>query len=126
MLQTRGEYNKTVGAYGEKLAEQFLIKRGYKILARNIKTGYKELDIVSREVDILVFVEVKTRTNLDFGAADEAMSRKKLQFLKRAISYYLRFVNKEKYRDLRVDFIAVDINKITKRARIQHYKDIIA
>jgi putative endonuclease len=67
-----------LGARGENLACQFLRKNGYKILYRNFKgrTG-GEIDVVCRDRDTLVFVEVKTRTGEDFGRPVEAVNRKK-------------------------------------------------
>jgi putative endonuclease len=66
------------GARGEKLACQFLRGRGYKILYRNFRdrTG-GEIDIVCRDGDTLVFVEVKTRADEDFGRPVEAVDRQK-------------------------------------------------
>jgi putative endonuclease len=66
-----------LGARGENLACQFLRKRGYKILYRNFKgrTG-GEIDVVCRDRDTLVFVEVKTRTREDFGRPVETVNRK--------------------------------------------------
>ena len=66
------------GARGEKLACQFLRSQGYKILYRNFRdrTG-GEIDIVCREGDTLVFVEVKTRRDEDFGRPVEAVDRQK-------------------------------------------------
>ena len=66
------------GARGEKLACQFLRSHGYKILYRNFRdrTG-GEIDIVCRDGDTLVFVEVKTRGSEDFGRPVEAVNRQK-------------------------------------------------
>jgi len=66
------------GARGEKLACQFLRSHGYKILCRNFRdrTG-GEIDIVCRDGDTLVFVEVKTRGSEDFGRPVEAVNRQK-------------------------------------------------
>lgn len=66
------------GARGEKLAGQFLRSHGYKILYRNFRdrTG-GEIDIVCRDGDTLVFVEVKTRGSEDFGRPVEAVDRQK-------------------------------------------------
>jgi putative endonuclease len=66
------------GARGEKLAAQYLRSHGYKILYRNFRdrTG-GEIDIVCRNGDTLVFVEVKTRADEDFGRPVEAVDRQK-------------------------------------------------
>jgi len=65
-----------LGAHGEKLAGRFLRQKGYKILYRNFR-GRRggEIDIVCRDHDTLVFVEVKTRSNEDFGRPIEAINR---------------------------------------------------
>jgi putative endonuclease len=67
-----------LGAQGEKLAGRFLRQNGYKILYRNFR-GRRggEIDIVCRDHDTLVFVEVKTRAHADFGRPIEAVGRKK-------------------------------------------------
>jgi len=120
-------YNQKVGQYGEELARKYLIKKGYKIIECNIKASYKEIDLIAKapQQNTLVFFEVKTRTSFAFGKADEAMSRRKISHLKKAIGIYLEKYNKEKYKDIRLDFIAIDINKKKGKARIRHYKEII-
>ena len=66
------------GARGEKLARRFLRRHGYKILYRNFRAcGGGEIDIVCRDGDTLVFVEVKTRSDEDFGRPIEAVDRQK-------------------------------------------------
>jgi putative endonuclease len=67
-----------LGVRGEKLAAQYLRRKGFKILYRNFRgrTG-GEIDLVCRDRDTLVFVEVKTRTREDFGRPLEAVNRKK-------------------------------------------------
>jgi len=66
------------GARGEKLAARFLRSRGYKILYRNFKDRHGgEIDIVCRDGDTLVFVEVKTRRSEEFGRPIEAVDRQK-------------------------------------------------
>jgi putative endonuclease len=66
------------GARGEKLARRFLRSHGYKILYRNFRAcGGGEIDIVCRDGDTLVFVEVKTRSDEDFGRPIEAVDRQK-------------------------------------------------
>ncbi len=118
-------YRKIIGAYGEELAKKYLIKYNYRIIAQNIKTSYKEIDIIAKQNDKLVFVEVKTRTTLKYGQADEAISRKKISNLRKAIGIYLDRSNKEKYKNIQLDLIAIDINKENKTANIKHYKEII-
>lgn len=61
-------YKKLLGRTGEVKAEKFLKKLGYKILAKNYKTVVGEIDIIAKDGDTVVFVEVKTRTNEKYGA----------------------------------------------------------
>lgn len=116
-------YNKNVGQFGETIAKRFLESRGYEIVDQNVKKSYKEIDIVALFGKTLVFVEVKTRTSFLFGSAEDAIGHKKIRYLKQAMGMYLGGY-KNNYDDIRLDFIAVDINKKEKSANIKHYKDI--
>ena len=83
-----------LGTRGEKLASQFLKRNGYKILYRNFRgrTG-GEIDLVCRDGDTLVFVEVKTRTRLDFGRPFDAIDRDKRKQISRGALAWLRLLN---------------------------------
>ena len=83
-----------LGKRGENLACQFLKKNGYKILYRNFKgrTG-GEIDVVCRDRDTLVFVEVKTRTREDFGRPLEAVNREKRNRIARGGLAWLRLLD---------------------------------
>jgi len=83
-----------LGTRGENLACQFLKKNGYKILYRNFKgrTG-GEIDVVCRDRDTLVFVEVKTRTREDFGRPLDAVNRKKRDRIARGGLAWLRLLD---------------------------------
>ncbi len=116
-------YNQKVGKFGEILAKNYLIRQGYGIIETNKKTSYLEIDIIANIKEKLVFIEVKTRTSNIYGAADQAISSKKLKLLKKAIILY---INRAKFytENIRLDLISVDINKRKKIANIKHYKDI--
>ncbi|SRR5207244_737052 len=82
------------GARGEKLACRFLRRNGYKVLYRNFRgrTG-GEIDVVCRDNDTLVFVEVKTRTSEDFGRPFEAVDRAKRKRISRGGLAWLRMLD---------------------------------
>ena len=82
------------GALGEKLACRYLRRNGYKILFRNFRgrTG-GEIDIVCRDHDTLVFVEVKTRGSEDFGRPFEAIDREKRKRISRGGLAWLRMLD---------------------------------
>src|SRR2546427_4504963 len=82
------------GAHGEKLACRFLRRNGYKILYRNFKgRSGGEIDIVCRDDDTLVFVEVKTRTREDFGRPVAAVDRQKQKRIWRGRLNWLRMLD---------------------------------
>ena len=83
-----------LGTRGEKLACRFLRKNGFKVLYRNFRgRSGGEIDIVCREKDTLVFVEVKTRTREDFGRPFDAVDRKKQKRIARGGLAWLRLLD---------------------------------
>ena len=83
-----------LGTQGENLACRFLRKNGYKVLYRNFKgrTG-GEIDVICRDRDTLVFVEVKTRTREDFGRPFDAVNRQKQNSIARGALAWLRLLD---------------------------------
>ena len=70
-------HKKLLGKQGERLAEQYLKKQGYRLIKRNYTTPYGEADLVFLDGDEIVFVEVKTRTSADFATAKQAVNADK-------------------------------------------------
>jgi putative endonuclease len=114
---------KTIGNFGEQLAVDFLIKRGYQIVGNNERLGHKELDIVAKLGNKTVFVEVKTRLSFGEVQAEEALTRGQIETIKKAVNTFCRN-NKLISGTSRLDFIAININRLSKTARIKHYVDI--
>ena len=84
------------GLWGERLAAAFLKRKGLKVIGKRIRVGPKdELDIVARDDNTLIFVEVKTRKNSDFGRPASAVDRRKIQNLSRAAMGYVRRLRKK-------------------------------
>ena len=78
---------------GEKLAAQFLRRQGFKVLYRNFRGRHGgEIDLVCRDGDTLVFVEVKTRTREDFGRPLEAVNRQKQRRISLGAFAWLRLL----------------------------------
>ena len=63
-----------IGILGENLAKDFLKKRGYRILETNYRCPAGEIDIIARQKDYLVFVEVRTKKSLEFGSPEESIT----------------------------------------------------
>jgi len=123
LLAEKLSYNKRMGSFGEGLARDYLIKKGYKIIGSNIKAGYQELDIIAKKENCLVFIEVKTRTSMIYGSADETVFSKKIKNLKTGVSKYLQSY-RGFYKDLRIDLISIDLDRIKQTAKIKHYQGI--
>ncbi len=98
------KHNK-IGIKGEQIAAKFLLNKGYIILHNNWRSGKKEIDIIAQKDDVLVIVEIKTRTNLDFGFPEEAVTRKKQSFLKSAAAVFIE--NNPQYPIIRFDIISI-------------------
>jgi len=101
------KHNK-IGIKGEQIAADFLLNKGYIIVHTNWRTGKKEIDIIAQKDDMLVIVEIKTRSRSDFGYPEEAVNRKKQLFLKEAAAIFLN--DNPQYRNMRFDIISVLMN----------------
>lgn len=82
------EHLKT-GELGEKLALEFLVNAGYQILETGWRYKHKEIDIIAKDGDYLVFVEVKTRTENYWGNPEEFVTKSKQKFLIHAADAYI-------------------------------------
>lgn len=113
--------NKITGQKGEAIACEYLKKSGYKILATNFRySRLSEIDIVAKEKDTIVFVEVKTRSTTAFGHPYEAINKQKLSHIFQAGLYYLK-TSGEKFKNYRIDIISV---LEPDNPRIEHLKNI--
>ena len=113
--------NISIGKIGEELTEEYLINRGYRIIERNYKNKIGEIDIVAFCEDILVFIEVKTRTSLNFGYPYEAVNRKKKEKIVKTSLLYLS-INFSNNIQCRYDIVEVYINR-EKAYKINHYEN---
>jgi putative endonuclease len=101
--------NKELGDFGEKIARKILIEKGYEIIELNYRTKFGEIDIIAKENNVLIFVEVKTRTNKNFKAID-SITRKKQETMATVANIFIS----EKspiYDDLEVRFDLVLIDE---------------
>lgn len=109
-----------IGNKGEELAVKFLRQKGYLIVERNFKTKFGEIDIIAKDNNTIVFVEVKARTNTHFGYPFEAVNEKKRIKLKNLALIFMKKYNKEF--PIRFDIVSIlfmsDGNK-----KIEHIKD---
>lgn len=106
------------GTLGEDIAVDYLHRKGYVLLDRNWRSGHKEIDIVARQDDTLVFVEVKARANVTYGNPEDAVTKRKMHLLVLAADAYLRC----NALDCEVRFDIITITGTTQKPYIRHYE----
>ncbi len=79
----------SIGRHGEEQALRYLKEKGYKLLAKNYRSGPHEIDLILLDGETIVFAEVKTRSSLRFGTPGEAVTAQKRRFLTAAAEAYL-------------------------------------
>lgn len=115
----------SIGKTGESIAARFLIDNGYRVLAKNYWTRFGELDIVAREGETLVFVEVKTGIANDVTKPYERVNPEKLEKCMKACTLYCQAFPQGDA-PLRFDVISIELNPTTRHAKLQHFKNITA
>ena len=98
-------YRQKIGEWGEGVASEFLEKKDYKVIARNFRTPYGEIDIIAEKDGFIFFVEVKTRTTKSFGPPEISVTPRKQEHMLAAAEYY---VQKHEIDHWQIDVIAVE------------------
>ena len=111
------------GALGEQYAADYLLKKGYKIAARNFRSRFGEIDIVAENADFVAFVEVKTRSRDYISRPSEAVTSSKQRKIIKTARYYLL----ENEKGLQPRFDVIEIVTASKNdfrvLEIQHIED---
>lgn len=95
-----------LGGRGEELAVEFLQRRGYRLLSRNYRTPWGEVDLIARHRGYVVFIEVKARRSSSFGLPQEAVHAAKQEKLRAAAAHYLQEQGLEEM-PVRFDVVAI-------------------
>jgi putative endonuclease len=111
---------KELGKKGEELALRFLKKKGYRLIEKNYVCKLGEMDIIAREKDTLVFIEVKTRTSTFFGPPQLAVTSSKQRHLSKVALYYLK---EKRLEDVKARFDVVAILLRPKGEEIELIRD---
>ncbi len=107
-------HKKLLGKRGERLVEEYLKKNGCKILKKNYRTPFGEADLIAKEGDEILFIEVKTRTSDKYGTPAESVIKKKRERYVQIAKFYwlqtgeepnVRFDVAEVYADGRMEYI---------------------
>lgn len=112
----RSYFRHEYGDDGETLAEQFLLKKGFRLITQNYSSRWGEIDLVMEDGPTLVFVEVRRRSNTAFGYPEESISPKKIQrVIKTALAYLMNTGTSHKM--VRFDVVSI------VPGRIRHIPD---
>jgi putative endonuclease len=112
--------DKSPGAWGEDLALRYLIRHGYELVERNYRTRRGEIDLIVRQNDAIVFVEVKLRRGTGFGDPLEAVTPHKQNTLRSVAEHYL-YTRKPTFDTLRFDVIGILADR--PEVRVHHVED---
>jgi putative endonuclease len=111
---------KETGNQGEQIAVDYLATKGYRILARNWRFSRAEIDIIAMHGDILVFVEVKTRSSTYFGEPEAFVSARQEELLVDAANVYMRQIGHDW--EIRFDIIGIVLLE-TGHSDVRHFED---
>ncbi len=110
------------GQIAESIAAAYLSKKGFCIVAKNFRYKRFEIDLIVQKGELLVFVEVKARTNNRFGNPETFVTKKQIRAIRRAAEHYLRTCNHTKA--IRFDIVSVLGNgNDPKSVEIMHLED---
>jgi putative endonuclease len=115
------KHNQKIGKWGEDAVAVYLIERGYEIIMRNARTPYGEIDIVARQADITIFIEVKTRTSNKMGLPEESVNLRKQAHMLACAEYYAA---ENAIDHWQIDVIAVE-GKVGLEPKITHFENAI-
>lgn len=116
--------NKEFGDWGEQIAVDYLNDHNVRIIGRNIRTNYGEIDILGQKDGILIFFEVKTRRTENFGNPEDAVNYIKQEHMKNSAIEFIQS-NSNMEIDWRIDVIAIYTGKNNK-LQIRWFKNAIA
>jgi putative endonuclease len=111
-----------LGRWGEDQAARYLVRRGWRILARNYRFGRREVDLVVRKGRIVAFVEVKTRAGTGFGSPQEAITRLKRREIEAVATQFLachRLFDAE----VRFDAVGIVLDRDRRTLHVDHVPD---
>lgn len=117
-------YRKNFGTWGEEFAAGYLSQQGYTVIGRNVRTPYGEIDLIALDGEVLVFVEVKTRSSNAFGFPEEAISKQKAGHMLASAQSYLQS-HLDLSGDWRWDVMAIQKQSTPENIEVVHFKNVI-
>jgi len=108
---------KELGKQGEEIAARYLKSHGYRVISRNFRSRYGEIDIICTDGRVVVFVEVKTRTSTNYGSPEESITKVKKEHIRKVALVYLE-TYPQPFREIRFDVIGILMED--NKPRINH------
>ena len=115
--------NLPKGKLGEDIASNYLRNKGYRIIQRNFKARYGEIDIIATFKNTLIFVEVKTRWGTPFGTPQEAVTKWKLEAVVRAAQYF-KLTYPSLPESMQIDVVSVQLDHSGILKSIEHLESV--
>ena len=115
------------GDLGEKIAEEYLTREGYRVIEKNYLKPWGEIDLISKKDNSLVFFEVKTRDskNVEHYSAESAINKNKIRKLQKICETYLSERKYDYNQEWQIDVLAISINRDTQVTNINHIKNAV-
>lgn len=114
------QFNRKTGVKGEDMATEYLRKKGFAILERNFRNKFGEIDIIAKNKDVLVFVEVKTKIGVSFGSPEEMINPGKLHRIRNMAMLYMNGQSVP----CRIDVVAIVLDDFDEVVRLTHYENV--
>jgi putative endonuclease len=114
------DFRKQVGNKGESLAEDYIKRKGYKIIQRNYRCRLGEIDIIAKDGDTIVFIEVRTKQNENFGSPQDSVTSTKINKISKTALSFIQEKNLSGF-SYRFDFIAITFSQ--GKPNIEHIEN---
>ena len=111
-----------LGKKGEELAALYLKEKGYQIIKQNYTIGHSDIDILAKEKEFLVFIEVRTKSTGDRGMPEDTLTKKKLLRMKNTAELYIAFNHYEGL--ARLDAVCIILDGYDNIKHLEHYEGV--
>ncbi len=115
-------HNQKIGRWGEQVAAAYLQEQDYELVDKNVRTPYGEIDLIFRRGEIVVFVEVKTRTSAGYGYPEDSITPRKQQHMFDCAEHYAQEKGLEHWQ---IDAVSVEGKPNGGKPKITHFEDIL-
>lgn len=110
-----------LGIWGEQQAGLYLSDKGFEMVISDYRSGRAQVDLIVRKPDLIVFVEVKTRSSILYGFAEQAVSDRQKNLILQAAQAWM--IEHNWHGMIRFDILAIHINAVSKDFSIDHFED---